>query len=141
MTRAELASLCEEEVNKLKEMVRGCLEAADAAENGSLSGVQAAGGGCRMPLVQAAVRAEVWTVNETLADVCCSSYSIVTVLSARSRRCEIVVIIIYLQFCFTLLGVRTSFLDPVLRVLPVRVLDGSRPVCCRWMNRFHRLSC
>lgn len=58
MTRAELASFCEEEVNKLKNMVRGCLEAADAAESGSISGVQAAGGGCRMPLVQAAIRAE-----------------------------------------------------------------------------------
>lgn len=69
MTRAELASFCEEEVNKLKNMVRGCLEAADAAESGSISGVQAAGGGCRMPLVQAAIRAEVWTINETWASV------------------------------------------------------------------------
>lgn len=59
MTRDELSSLCAEEVSHFKGMVRSCLEEADATEAGSLAGAQASGGGCRMPLVQGAVREEV----------------------------------------------------------------------------------
>lgn len=58
MTRLELAALCEGEIEKLKAMVRGCLQDA-GIEAGSLAGAQAMGGGCRMPVVQSAVTAEV----------------------------------------------------------------------------------
>lgn len=58
MTRAELASLCEGELGRIRNLVRGCLEEAgtDAA---SLAGAQAVGGGCRMPIVQDAILEEV----------------------------------------------------------------------------------
>lgn len=58
MTRAELASLCKDEAEKMKSMVRSCLEGAGITA-ASLNGAQAVGGGCRMPLVQAAVAEEV----------------------------------------------------------------------------------
>eukprot|EP00903_Cladosiphon_okamuranus_P005639 g5605.t1 len=58
LTRAELATLCEEELGKIKTLVRGCLEEA-ATDAGSLAGAQAFGGGCRMPIVQEAIREEV----------------------------------------------------------------------------------
>lgn len=58
LTRAELASLCEGELDKIKTLVRGCLEEA-GTDAGSLAGAQAFGGGCRMPIVQDAIREEV----------------------------------------------------------------------------------
>ncbi|CAM9371412.1 unnamed protein product [Laminaria digitata] len=58
MTRTELSTLCEEEVGRVRSMVRACLEEA-GVEAGSLAGVQALGGGCRMPAVQEAVGVEV----------------------------------------------------------------------------------
>lgn len=58
MTRAELSTLCEGELGRVGGMVRACLEKG-GVEAGSLAGVQALGGGCRMPAVQDAVVAEV----------------------------------------------------------------------------------
>eukprot|EP00752_Nemacystus_decipiens_P016369 g14634.t2 len=58
LTRAELATLCEAELGKIRTLVRGCLEDA-ATHPGSLAGAQAFGGGCRMPIVQDAIREEV----------------------------------------------------------------------------------
>ena len=59
LTRAELATLCEEELGKIRGLVRGCLEEAGTEAVGALAGAQAFGGGCRMPIVQDAVRDEV----------------------------------------------------------------------------------
>ncbi|CBJ25702.1 Heat shock protein 70 [Ectocarpus siliculosus] len=58
MTRAELATLCEAELGEISSLVRGCLEEA-AIDAGSLTGAQAIGGGCRMPIVQDVVKDEV----------------------------------------------------------------------------------
>lgn len=58
LTRAELAALCEGELGKIGSLVRGCLEET-ATDAGSLAGAQALGGGCRMPIVQDAIREEV----------------------------------------------------------------------------------
>lgn len=58
LTRSELATLCEGELGKIKTLVRGCLEEA-ATDAGYLAGAQAFGGGCRMPIVQEAIREEV----------------------------------------------------------------------------------
>lgn len=60
LTRAELAALCEGELAKIRSLVQGCLEEA-STEAGSLAGAQAFGGGCRMPIVQDAIREEVRT--------------------------------------------------------------------------------
>lgn len=73
MTRAELSTLCEAELGKLKAMVRGCLDDAGAAAKGLLA-VQTLGGGCRMPAVQDAigleVRGKLWFRG---GDNCCRS--------------------------------------------------------------------
>lgn len=58
MTRAQLSALCEDELTKVKDIVRACLEES-GTEAGKLAAAQALGGGCRMPTVQAAIGAEV----------------------------------------------------------------------------------
>lgn len=58
MARTELSTLCEEELGRVRSMVRACLEEA-GVEAGELAGAQALGGGCRMPVVQDAVGMEV----------------------------------------------------------------------------------
>lgn len=68
MTRAELATLSEGELGKIRSLVRGCLEDA-STEAGSLAGAQVFGGGCRMPIVQDVVREEVkWGVCGSLLE-------------------------------------------------------------------------
>lgn len=66
MTRPELATLCEAELGKIKSLVRVCIEEA-STDVGSLAGAQAFGGGCRMPIVQDAIREEVTTWTTALA--------------------------------------------------------------------------
>lgn len=58
MTRVQLSALCEEELTKVKDIVRACLEDS-GIEAGKLTGAQVLGGGCRMPTVQAVIGAEV----------------------------------------------------------------------------------
>lgn len=62
LTRAELAALCERELDKIRALVRRSLEQA-ATDAASLAGAQAFGGGCRMPIVQEAIREEVSEVD------------------------------------------------------------------------------
>lgn len=66
LTRAELATICEGELGKIRSLVNGCLEEA-ATDAGSLAGAQAFGGGCRMPIVQDAIQDEV-TFDGKLAE-------------------------------------------------------------------------
>ncbi len=107
LTRAELATLCEEELGKIKSLVRGCLEDA-ATEAGALAGAQAFGGGCRMPIVQDAVRDEVKWPGKLL-------FGRQTPAALRRRRCKAFA-------AFPPPGVLTDLADAL----------ASGPSCCRW---------